>query len=94
MGTHDSLLIQVVTQRTKQQLEAIDLNYRQLPENTSKRSLNEFLKSECSGKYGSFLKYICKSRPNFLSYHLDKAMDGTDDTEHVPYRMLPATAAC
>jgi valyl-tRNA synthetase len=76
MGTHDQLLIQVITQRTKSQIEKIDMNYRELSENTNKRSLNEFLKSECSGDYLKFLKYMCKTRPKFLADQLSKAMDG------------------
>ena len=78
MGTHDSLLIEVMTQRTKSQIEKIDINYRELKENSSKRSLNDFLKSECSGDYQKFLKYVAKSRPKFLADQLSKAMDGME----------------
>ena len=76
MGTHDSLLIHVLCQRTKSQLERIDINYREFPDNSSKRSLNEFIKSECSGDYQNFLKYITKTKPKFLADQLSKAMDG------------------
>jgi hypothetical protein len=76
MGTHDNLLIHVMTQRTKSQIQRIDINYRELKENSSKRSINEFLKSECGGDYGRFLKYVAKTRPKFLADQLSKAMDG------------------
>lgn len=76
IGTHDSLLIKVMAQRTKSQIEKIDFHYRELKENTSKRSLNEFLKAECSGDYLQFLKYVAKTRPKFLADQLSKAMDG------------------
>ncbi len=76
IGTHDSLLIQILSQRTKDQIEKIDQHYRQLTENHSHKSLFEFLKSECSGDYGTFLKHVAKSRPNFLAKQLSQAMDG------------------
>lgn len=76
MGTHDSLLIRVLASRTKKQLETIDRHYRELPENSSRRSLQEFIKSECSGDYQQFLRYMVKPRPKFLADQLSKAMDG------------------
>ena len=56
--------------------DRVDINYRELKENSSRRTLNDFLKAECSGDYLKFLKYVCRTRPKFLADQLGKAMDG------------------
>jgi hypothetical protein len=94
IGTHDSLLIRVLASRTKSQLERIDVHYRELKENTTKRSLNEFIKSECGGDYQRFLKYVAKPRPKFLADQLSKAMDGNNSTVRELTLVLPECYYC
>jgi hypothetical protein len=74
IGKDDELLQIFVCNRTKQQLLNTDVAYRQLSENTKKKSLFEKIESELSGNYRNFMTYIVESRPQFngitLFFHL------------------------
>jgi hypothetical protein len=65
LSRDDDLLIQLMCQRSKRQLEAADLAYRSIPQNTKRRSLSEKLGSEIGGNYGNFMKYLTMSRAVF-----------------------------
>lgn len=65
LGRDDDLLIQILCQRTKRQLEAADMAYRSLPDNKKHRSLSEKLNAEIGGNYGNFMQYLAMSRPVF-----------------------------
>jgi hypothetical protein len=75
-GTDDALLINVLCNRTKDQIKAIDEAYRNLSLNSGRRTLRACIKDECSGNYGNFLQYLTQSRGSFLAEQLRQAMDG------------------
>ncbi len=65
IGKDDELLQIFVCNRTKQQMLNVDVAYRQLSENTKKKSLYEKIESELSGNYRNFMCYIVEARPQF-----------------------------
>lgn len=75
-GTDDEMMINVLCNRTKPQIELIDKEYRQLAKNTKHKSLTDCVVSETSGNYGHFMKYLTQSRGVFLATQLKNAMDG------------------
>jgi hypothetical protein len=74
IGTNDELLINILCNRTKDQIYAIDQQFRNLPKNRRNQSLRECIKSETSGNYGDFLQFLTQSRGQFLAEQLHVAM--------------------
>ena len=73
-GCDHEMLVKILCNRSKFQIDAIDKHYRALPKNKSHTSLNAAVVSETSGNYGKFMKYITESRGTFLANQLHKAM--------------------
>lgn len=73
-GTDDEMLINIVCNRTKDQIHAADVAFRALSLNRSHKSLRECIRGETSGNYGEFLQYLTQSRGSFLAEQLKKAM--------------------
>ena len=65
IGKDDELLIKIICNRTKLQLQAADEAYRASPKNLSKKNINQKLKSELGGNYGRFMRYLVESRGFF-----------------------------
>jgi hypothetical protein len=59
LGTDDNTLIQIVCNRTKSQLKALDAAC------PSQRRLADWLKSELSGNYLEFMLYLTESRAEY-----------------------------
>lgn len=59
LGTDDDTLIQIVCNRTKSQLKALDAAY------PTQRRLAEKLKSELSGNYLEFMLYLTETRAEY-----------------------------
>lgn len=76
VGTNDELLTNILCNRTKDQINAIDEQYRNLSKNRRHQSLRDCIKSETSGNYGDFLQFLTQSRGQFLAEQLHVAMDG------------------
>lgn len=72
----DDLLISIICHRTKNQLNRIDMAYRDIPENKKRRTLAEKVGREVGGNYGNFMEYLCQTRATFNAGQLRKAMDG------------------
>ena len=80
MGTNDTLLIEIMCSRTKEQIRAIDMTYRAF-DNTGGDSLAMLIKSECGGVYGDFMKYITQSKAEYMYSQLCSAMSGLNTNE-------------
>lgn len=76
MGRDDDLLIEILCSRTKRQLEACNEVYRNIPQNTKKRSLPSKVGKEIGGNYGNFMEYLTHNRAKFNASQLKLAMDG------------------
>ena len=76
MGRDDDLLIEILCCRTKRQLEACDAIYRNIPQNSKKRSLPSKVGRDIGGNYGNFMEYLTHNRGKFNASQLKLAMDG------------------
>jgi hypothetical protein len=76
VGRDDDLLIEILCHRTKRQLEACDEAYRNIPQNSRKRSLPSKVGREIGGNYGNFMEYLTHNRGKFNASQLKLAMDG------------------
>lgn len=72
LGTDDSLLISILTQRTKSQIQSINKYYH----DSYKLPLKESIIDECNGNYKKFLVYLCESRGEYLAGRIKEAMSG------------------
>jgi len=96
IGTRDSVLIDIIGHRTREQRMAIVAEYRR----TIGRDLLKDLESETSGNYRKVLLKLMKPRDEVLAELLFEAMDGAGTRDSVlidimtqfPYE-LPAVAA-
>jgi hypothetical protein len=80
MGTNDTLLIQILCSRTKEQIRALDLKYREF-DGVQGSSLAMLIKSECGGDYGDFLKYLTQSKAEYMYSRLCSAIGGFTTNE-------------
>lgn len=80
MGTNDKLLIEVLCSRSKEQIRALDLQYRSF-DNVGGDSLAMLIKSECDGNYGDFLKYLTQSKAEYMYSRLCSAIGGLTTNE-------------
>lgn len=72
LGTDDDLLISILCQRTKSQIQNISNYSDKLYSNT----LKEIINNECSGNYKKFLLFLCETRGEYLYGQLKDAMGG------------------
>jgi annexin A13 len=72
LGTDDDLLISLLCQRTKSQIQAIARSYQQV----YNKPLKQVIENECGGNYKKFLLYLCDTRGEFLSNQIRSAMSG------------------
>lgn len=72
LGTDDDLLISLLCQRTKTQINEIDRYSRTLHQ----ISLKERIENECGGNYKKFLLFLCESRQEYFGRQLKEAMSG------------------
>jgi hypothetical protein len=73
MGTDQSLIIDTMCNKTKDELDAIDLAYRRMNDN---KTLNAFVNSNLGGDLAEFLGYVQMNENEFDSYVLHKAFKG------------------
>lgn len=75
IGSDEDMLIRILCNRTKSQLQKIDRLYQNLSTgNSSRRTLIECIKSELSGDFERFMKFMIESRGKFLAHQLKSAM--------------------
>jgi annexin A13 len=72
LGTDDDLLISLLCQRTKNQIQAIARYYQQV----YNKSLKQVIESECGGNYKRFLLFLCETRGEYLCNQIRSAMSG------------------
>jgi len=65
IGANDELLITIMCQRTKSQLNHISRIYTTILQNASTKTLFEKIKSNTSGNYGRFLRTIILPRAEY-----------------------------
>ena len=79
MGTNDKLLVHILCSRTKDQITALDLKYREF--DNTEGSLADLIKCECGGNYGDFLKYLTQSKAEYMYSRLCSAIGGITTNE-------------
>lgn len=72
LGTNDDLLISILCQRTKSQIQAIARSYEQV----YNKPLKKVIASECGGNYKQFLLFLCETRGEYLCHQIRAAMSG------------------
>ena len=72
LGTDDTLLISILTRRSKEQLIHINQSFLSLYKSTIK----EVIYNDCGGNYKKFLIYLVESRGEYLSERVKEAMSG------------------
>ena len=72
IGTDERLVVDVLCLRTKSQMDAIDVVYRQ----RYGKTLKQFIEKEMGGNLERFLSYMQMEEAEFDSYVLKKAFDG------------------
>jgi annexin A7/11 len=77
VGTDERLVCDVLCNRTKSQMDAIDLIYR----DKHKRTLKEYIEREMGGNLETFFTYMQMSEQEFDSYILHKAFTGFGTNE-------------
>ena len=73
MSTDQSLIIDVMCNKTKDELEAIDMSFRNMFKN---KTLKSFVNSAMGGDLAEFMAYIQMDENEFDSYILHKAFKG------------------
>jgi len=97
IGTNDSVLIDIIGHRTREQRMMIVAEYRR----TVSRDLLKYLESETSGNYRRVLLLLMKPRDEMLADLLNQAMKGAGTNDPVlidimtqfPYEIQGAAAA-
>lgn len=72
LGTDDKLLYSLLCSRTKLQIRHINLAYL----SAHGKTLLATIDSECGGDYGKLLKYVCRTRAEYICSQLENAMGG------------------
>jgi hypothetical protein len=73
MNTDEALIIDTMCNKTKDELDAMDLAYRHMNDN---KTLNAFVSKTLSGDLAEFLGYMQMNENEFDSYVLHKAFKG------------------
>jgi annexin A13 len=72
LGTDDKLLYSLLCARTKRQIQNLNLAYLA----AQGKTLLATIDNECGGDYARLLKFVCRTRAQYICYQLEEAMGG------------------
>jgi annexin A7/11 len=84
VGTDDKVLVEIFTTRPRKHLQEVRKTFRQL----HGKSLEDWIKGDCSGNYEKILLDLCEVRTELKAHYLHKATAGVGTDEDIIVQIL------